>query len=249
MEQGLLVVFLTFFPFLGGFPAPTNPRPRHTRVLARVQASNPEDMLWLMSRAGYKPVMEYLGGTEIGGAFVGGTLLHPCVPSCFATASLGFELFIMAEESGDAGRRAVSLSAPDVGRGRLRGEVAVRTPAVGCSQRLLNRDHFKEYYVGMPMVGGLPLRRHGDELEELPGLGYLKAGGRCDDTMNLGGIKVRSCQLPGTACCAVPLAAWYGTFVCLRLSAADVLHVLRGLRIPEPLDRSSGRAGAPCWCI
>jgi len=183
---------------------------------ADVQASNPEDMLWLMSRAGYKPVMEYLGGTEIGGAFVGGTLLHPCVPSCFATTSLGFELFIMTDGStnpggadaadsnastrggssiassaaGDPGRRAVSLSAPDAGRGRLRGEVAVRAPAVGCSQRLLNRDHFEEYYAGMPVVGGLPLRRHGDELEELPGLGYLRAHGRCDDTMNLGGIKV-----------------------------------------------------------
>lgn len=34
-----------------------------------------------------------------------------------------------------------------------------------------------------------PLRRHGDEFERLPG-GYYRALGRCDDTMNLGGIKV-----------------------------------------------------------
>ncbi len=33
------------------------------------------------------------------------------------------------------------------------------------------------------------LRRHGDEVERLPG-GYYIALGRCDDTMNLGGIKV-----------------------------------------------------------
>ena len=33
------------------------------------------------------------------------------------------------------------------------------------------------------------LRRHGDEFERLPG-GYYRALGRCDDTMNLGGIKV-----------------------------------------------------------
>ena len=33
------------------------------------------------------------------------------------------------------------------------------------------------------------LRRHGDEVERLPG-GYYVAHGRSDDTMNLGGIKV-----------------------------------------------------------
>jgi len=44
---------------------------------------------------------------------------------------------------------------------------------------------------GMPGVGGVqgPLRRHGDEVERLPG-GFFVAHGRCDDTMNLGGIKV-----------------------------------------------------------
>ncbi len=44
---------------------------------------------------------------------------------------------------------------------------------------------------GMPNLegGGTVLRRHGDEVERLPG-GYYVALGRCDDTMNLGGIKV-----------------------------------------------------------
>ena len=37
--------------------------------------------------------------------------------------------------------------------------------------------------------GGCLLRRHGDEVERLPG-GFYAAHGRCDDTMNLGGIKV-----------------------------------------------------------
>ena len=41
----------------------------------------------------------------------------------------------------------------------------------------------------------VPLRRHGDEFERLPN-GYYKALGRCDDTMNLGGIKASlSCNL------------------------------------------------------
>ena len=43
----------------------------------------------------------------------------------------------------------------------------------------------------MPGLGGVQgaLRRHGDEVEHLPG-GFFVAHGRCDDTMNLGGIKV-----------------------------------------------------------
>ena len=46
---------------------------------------------------------------------------------------------------------------------------------------------------GMPRLegGGTVLRRHGDEVERLPG-GYYIALGRCDDTMNLGGIKART---------------------------------------------------------
>lgn len=44
---------------------------------------------------------------------------------------------------------------------------------------------------GMPALEGHSwlLRRHGDEVERLPG-GFYVAHGRCDDTMNLGGIKV-----------------------------------------------------------
>lgn len=45
---------------------------------------------------------------------------------------------------------------------------------------------------GMPLLAGTStqLRRHGDEVARLPG-GFYRALGRADDTMNLGGIKVR----------------------------------------------------------
>lgn len=48
---------------------------------------------------------------------------------------------------------------------------------------------------GMPRAegGGPQLRRHGDEVQRLPG-GYYRALGRTDDTMNLGGIKVHMSQ-------------------------------------------------------
>ena len=41
------------------------------------------------------------------------------------------------------------------------------------------------------------LRRHGAVVERLPG-GLYAALGRCDDTMNLGGIK--ACLLPAGHC-------------------------------------------------
>ena len=40
----------------------------------------------------------------------------------------------------------------------------------------------------------VPLRRHGDHMERLPG-GRYRALGRVDDTMNLGGIKVSSAEI------------------------------------------------------
>ena len=68
---------------------------------------------------------------------------------------------------------------------------------LGSSQRLLNKDHAEVYYKGMPKDpsgSGLPLRRHGDEVQRLPGGGF-RALGRCDDTMNLRGVKVSSVEL------------------------------------------------------
>jgi hypothetical protein len=62
-----------------------------------VQASAPEDVHWLMAQANYAPVMEYCGGTEIGGAFCSSTMIHPNVPSCFAALCLGMDLLLLED--------------------------------------------------------------------------------------------------------------------------------------------------------
>lgn len=71
-------------------------------------------------------------------------------------------------------------------------ELALVPPLLGSSQRLLLRNHTETYYGDMPLCEStvVPLRRHGDEVQALPGA-YYRALGRCDDTMNLGGIKVK----------------------------------------------------------
>lgn len=141
------------------------------------ECSNPEDMLYLMWLAGYRPIIEYCGGTEIGGAYISSTVIEANCPSWFTMPTLGLDFVLLNEES-------------DVAEA---GEVALIPPSIGLSTRLLNRDHNIEYFKDMPTLHGAPLRRHGDELEHGPS-GY-RALGRADDTMNLGGIKVSSATI------------------------------------------------------
>lgn len=64
------------------------------------EASSPDDYLWLSGRAGYKPVLEACGGTEVGGSYVGGSLVQPQSFSCFSTPVMANELVIL-DESGN----------------------------------------------------------------------------------------------------------------------------------------------------
>ncbi|KAH8487186.1 hypothetical protein H0E87_025960 [Populus deltoides] len=70
------------------------------------EASSVDEYLWLMGRAQYKPIIEYCGGTEIGGGFVSGSLLQPQSLAAFSTPAMGCSLFIL----GDDGHPIVLLS-------------------------------------------------------------------------------------------------------------------------------------------
>uniref|UniRef100_A0A0D9XD96 4-coumarate--CoA ligase n=1 Tax=Leersia perrieri TaxID=77586 RepID=A0A0D9XD96_9ORYZ len=147
------------------------------------EASSVDDYLWLMGRACYKPVIEYCGGTEIGGGFVAGSLLQPQALSAFSTPAMGCNLFIL-DNSGNP------LPQDSTGTG----ELALDPTFLGASTTLLNADHHEVYFSGMPEWNGKVLRRHGDEFERTAD-GYYRAHGRADDTMNLGGIKVSSIEI------------------------------------------------------
>jgi acetyl-CoA synthetase len=143
------------------------------------EASNSDDYLYLMSLAGYRPVVEYCGGTEIGGGYIAGTLVQSASPATFSTPTLGLSFHILDEE----------------GHPSDAGELYLVPPSIGLSARLLNRDHHDVYYRGTPAgPAGELLRRHGDQMQCLPG-GYFQAHGRADDTMNLSGIKVSSSEI------------------------------------------------------
>ena len=149
------------------------------------ECSNPEEMLYLMSLAGYKPVIEYCGGTEIGGGYVTGTRVQPAAPSTFTTPALGLD-FLLYDDQGNSSDN---------------GEVFILPPSLGLSTSLLNADHDEVYFTETPRPD---LRRHGDTIERLgkrfesePWLEGIKyrVHGRVDDTMNLSGIKVSSAAI------------------------------------------------------
>lgn len=139
------------------------------------ECSRPNDAFYLMSRAGYKPMIEYCGGTEIGGGYITSSPLLPNAAGCFNTVAYGLDLTLRDEE-GHPG---------NPGEGFLIG------PSIGLSTELIGRDHHGVYYDDTPEPG---LRRHGDRLQALPG-GFWRMLGRADDTMNLGGIKVSAVEI------------------------------------------------------
>lgn len=148
------------------------------------ESSQRDDMFYLSALAGMKPVIEYCGGTEIGGGYVTSLVTRPNVPAAFNTPAVGLD-FLLLDETGKPAEE---------------GEVFLEGPSIGLSQTLLNRDHHETYYAATPRVEGHGiLRRHGDYFRRLERPGdphpWYVAGGRVDDTMNLGGIKVSSAEI------------------------------------------------------
>jgi len=147
------------------------------------EPSNFEDYLWLMSRTGYRaPVIEYLGGTEIGGGHITGSIVKAASPATFNSPALGIDFILLNENNQIVNENET-------------GELYLIPPSIGLSQILLNKNHDDIYYNNCPTgPKGETLRRHGDRFIKLPN-GFYKAQGRSDDTMNLGGIKVSAIEL------------------------------------------------------
>ncbi len=152
------------------------------------EPSNAEDYLYLMWLTGFKaPVIEYCGGTEIGGGYITGTVVQPASPATFTTPALGLDLKFLNEEGKTC-------------KPGETGEVFLVPPSIGLSQTLLNRDHHEEYFADSPAdEKGSPLRKHGDTYQllsqEFEGTRFFKSQGRADDVMNLGGIKVSAVEI------------------------------------------------------
>jgi acetyl-CoA synthetase len=141
------------------------------------EVSNPTEMEYLMQLANNKPIIEYCGGTEIGGGYITSSVVQPNLPSTFSTKALGSDFVILDENNAETNK----------------GEVFLIPPIMGLSTQLFNKNHHEIYYKNTPKFK-TQLRRHGDEVQQLEN-GYFKILGRVDDAMNLGGIKVSATQI------------------------------------------------------
>ncbi|VAI69952.1 unnamed protein product [Triticum turgidum subsp. durum] len=154
------------------------------RVLATTgEASDIDDNLWLSSRTCYKPIVECCGGTELASSYIQGRLLQPQAFGAFSGPSMS-TWFVILDEQGNPYPDDLPCS----------GEVGLFPLYFGATNRLLNADHDKVYFDGMPIYKGRQLRRHGDIIQRTVG-GYYIVQGRADDTMNLGGIKTSSVEI------------------------------------------------------
>ena len=106
-------------------------------------------------------------------------MTQPNAPATFSTPAFGIDVEVLDEEQKPTDE----------------GELFIVPHSIGLSVELLNRNHDKTYFENCPQdADGKILRRHGDYFKRVGG-GYFAAGGRADDTMNLGGIKVSSVEL------------------------------------------------------
>ncbi|KAG4187031.1 hypothetical protein ERO13_A08G079801v2, partial [Gossypium hirsutum] len=108
------------------------------------EASNVDDDLWLSSKSYYKPVLECCGGTELSSAYIQGSLLQPQAFGTFSTAAMTAG-FVILDEHGQ----------PYPDDKACVGEVGLLPLYLGATNRLLNADHEKVYFNGMPMHNGM----------------------------------------------------------------------------------------------
>jgi acetyl-CoA synthetase len=152
------------------------------------EASDVNDYGWLMQvnqpDGSSRPVIEYCGGTEIGGGYVTSTLTEPQRPAEFNAKAMGLNFMVLSAE-----RKPCNPGEA--------GEVFIQPPSIGLSTRLLNADHDAVYYANCPVVDTHPMRRHGDQMIVVEG-GRFRSDGRADDAMNLGGIKIGSVEIERT---------------------------------------------------
>ncbi|WP_018342403.1 AMP-binding protein [Cytophaga aurantiaca] len=150
------------------------------------EPSDMDDYLYLLYMNNFKaPIIEYCGGTEIGGGYISSAVVLPNALSCFNTAAPGSQFILINEH-----KEVLSAAGS--------GEVFIIPPAIGLSQQLLNKNHHEEYYSELPAIKNYPLlRKHGDgfTIQQLDGISYYKSIGRTDDSMNLGGIKISSIEI------------------------------------------------------
>ncbi len=139
----------------------------------------PESWLWLFDRVGKGrlPLINYSGGTELGG-IVTSTVIHPMKPCSFVTAIPG------------TGADVVDRGGNGIARGTV-GELAMRRPSIGLTRGLWQdpERYLDSYWRQIP-----DMWVHGD-FASIDDDGYWFIYGRSDDTLNVAGKRTGPAEI------------------------------------------------------
>lgn len=116
------------------------------------------------------PLLNYSGGTEVGGGILCGTVLQPIKPCALSRAIPGMGAAVVDEQGHDVAPGTV-------------GELVLRRPSVGLTRSLWNDDerYLESYWNTLP-----GLWRHGD-WATVDADGYWYVLGRSDDALKIAG--------------------------------------------------------------
>ncbi|MGP9590402.1 AMP-binding protein [Halomonas sp. AOP13-D3-9] len=136
---------------------------------------------WLFETVGGRriPIINYAGGTEIGGGILVNVLLRPIGPSCFNSPVPGMAASVVNSD----GKHVVEEL----------GELVIDKPWVGMTKSFWNNN---AKYEGEYFSRWAGRWVHGDMAIEYPD-GQLEIRGRSDDTMNVAGKRVGPAEIEG----------------------------------------------------
>jgi len=142
----------------------------------------PEAWHWLFEHVCKRraPIINWSGGTEIGGGILCGSVIHPMKPCAFAGPMPGMAADIV-NETGDP-----------VGPGEV-GELVLRAPSIGLTRSLWKDP---ERYIETYWSTFEGLWRHGDwASRDQDGMWYVH--GRSDDTLKIAGKRTGPAEIEG----------------------------------------------------
>ncbi len=144
---------------------------------------NPDPWIWTLEKVGKGrcPIINYSGGTEIGGGIISSTTIHPLKPCSFVGPIPGVPADVV-DESGQSVRQAV-------------GELAIRGPWVGMTNGFWKDP---ERYLDTYWSRFDDIWIHGD-WSYIDDDGYWYILGRSDDTMNIAGKRVGPAEVESAA--------------------------------------------------
>jgi acetyl-CoA synthetase len=173
-------------------------------VVSTGEVWTPEAWHWTFEKVCNKraPILNYSGGTEVGGGILSGTVLHPLKPCAFSAAIPGMKADIV-----DEGGRSVGTG--------VVGELVMRGPSIGLSRSLWRDDarYLESYWEAIPGIW-----RQGDwAVRDQDGFWYIK--GRSDDTLKIAGKRTGPSEIE---------AALAGTGAVAESAAIGIPDAIKG---------------------